>query len=155
VLELLADCAEVTFIPIHFFLDLNGTPQLHLLSESAHLGGGSKIGGKRIRRDSPIASLLTDIQTHPNPNVRVFRLQTLLFVDRHWSVLHEGLKQDVLPGLSQPVSKDDAALQSLAFMCLAAIAHENVVSSPPGSSESQTPSTQHSSFSLAKRDAIE
>ena len=80
----------------------------------------------------------------------MFRLQTLLFfIDRHWSVLHEELKQDVLSSLSQLVSNDDAALQSWAFMCLAAIAHENAISSPPGSSESQTPSTQHSSFSLS------
>ena len=131
---------------------LNGILQLYILSESTHSGqsgGGAKSGGKRIRRDNPIASLLTDIQTHPNPNVRIFRLQTLLFfIDRHWSVLHDGLKQDVLSNLAQLVSHDDTALQSWAFMCLAAIAHDNATSFPSTSSQTQTNPTQHSTFSL-------
>ena len=121
------------------------------MSESTHSGqsSGVKSWGKRIRRDNPIASLLTDIHTHTNPNVRIFRLQTLLFfIDRHWSVLHDGLKQDVLSNLAQLVSHDDVALQSWAFMCLAAIAHDNAMSSPSASPQSQTPPTQISVFSL-------
>ena len=122
-----------------------------MLSESTHSGQSSssiKSGGKRIRRDNPIASLLTDIQTHPNLNVRVFRLQTLLFfIDRHWSVLHDGLKQDVLSNLAQLVSHDGPTLQSWAFMCLAAIAHDNAMSSPSTSSPFQTPVHQTSTFS--------
>ena len=150
VLELQADCAEkVTSIAILCpFLDLNGIFQLYILSESTHSGQsntGAKSGGKRIRRDNPIASLLNDIQTHPNTNVRIFRLQTLLFfIDRHWSVLHDGLKQDVLSNIAQLVSHDDTALQSWAFICLAAIAHDNATSPPSTSSHS----TQNSSFSL-------
>lgn len=154
VLELQADCAEkVTFVlsPVPFFLNLNGVLQLYILSESTHSGQSSNVksGGKRIRRDNPIASLLTDIQVHTNSNVRIFRLQTLLFfIDRHWSVLHDGLKQDVLFNLAQIVSHDDVALQSWAFMCLAAIAHDTATSSLSTSSQSQTPSTQNSPFPL-------
>ena len=154
VLELQADCAEkVAFIlsPVPFSLDLNGMLQLYNLSESTHSGqpSGIKGGSKRIRRDNPIASLLNDIQTHINPNVRIFRLQTLLFfIDRHWPVLHDGLKQDVLSNLAQLVSHDDVSLQSWAFMCLAAIAHDNATSSPSASSQSQTPPTQTSALSL-------
>ena len=126
--------------------------QLYILSESTHSGqSGSNVksGGKRVRRDNPITSLLIDIQIHTNPNVRIFRLQTLLFfVDRHWSMLHDGLKQDVLSNLAQLVSHDDVALQSWAFMCLAAIAHDNATSSPLLSSQSQIPSTQTSASSL-------
>jgi len=155
VLELQADCAEkVTSIVIFYslFLHLNGMLQLYILSESTHSGQSSsniKSGGKRIRRDNPIASLLTDIQTHTNINVRIFRLQALLFfIDRHWSVLHDGLKQDVLSNLAQLVSNDDITLQSWAFMCLAAIAHDNATPPPSTSSQPQTPSTQNSTFSL-------
>ena len=154
VLELQADCAEkVKFIAIFCpSLDLNESLQLYILSESTHpgqLGGGAKGWGKRIRRDNPVASLLTDIQTHLNPNVRIFRLQTLLFfIDRHWSVLHDGLKQDVLSNLAQLVSNDDTVLQSWAFMCLAAIAHDNATSPSSTSPQSQTRPTQTSSFSL-------
>ena len=154
VLELQADCAEkVAFIlsPVPFSLDLNGMLQLYNLSESTHSGqpSGIKSGNKRIRRDNPIASLLTDIQTHTSPNVQIFRLQTLLFfIDRHWPVLHDGLKQDVLSNLAQLVSHDDVSLQSWAFMCLAAIAHDNATSSPSTSSQSQTPPTQTSALSL-------
>ena len=153
VLELQADCAEkVIFIVICRSFDLNGILQLYILSESTHSGQSSsniKSGGKRIRRDNPIASLLSDIQTSPNQNVRIFRLQTLLFfIDRHWSVLHDGLKQDVLSNLAQLVSHDDVALQSWAFMCLAAIAQDNATPSPFTSSQSQTPSTRNSTFSL-------
>ena len=126
--------------------------QLYILSESVHSGqSGSNIkgGGKRVRRDNPIASLLIDIQANPNPNVRIFRLQTLLFfIDRHWSVLHNGLKQDVLSNLAQLVSHDDVAVQSWAFMCLAAIAHDNATSSPSMLSQSQTSSTHNSTSSL-------
>ena len=154
VLELQADCAEkVISINIFYsFLDLNEDLQLYIISESTHFGqtsGGSKSGGKRIRRDNPIASLLTDIHSHPNPNVRTFRLQTLLFfIDRHWSLLHDGLKQDVLSNLAQLVSHDDTVLQSWAFMCLAAIAYNNATSSPPTSSQPQAHSTKTSTFSL-------
>ena len=154
VLELQADCAEkvASILPsVLFSLCLNGMLQLYTLSESPHSGqssGNVKSGGKRIRRDNPIASLLTDIQTHSNPNVRIFRLQTLLFfIDRHWSVLHDGLKQDVLSNLAQLVSHDDIALQSWTFMCLAAIAHDNATSSPSVSSQSQATPTQNSTFS--------
>ena len=126
--------------------------QLYILSESTHSGQSgtsAKSRGKRVRRDNPIASLLTDIQTHANPDVQIFRLQTLLFfIDRHWSVLHDGLRQDVLSNLAQLVSHDDIALQSWAFMCLAAVAHGNAKSSSPASLQSQTPSTQNSAFSL-------
>lgn len=155
VLELQADCAEkVTFIAMFcLFLDLNCILQLYILSESTHSGqstSGAKGGGKRIRRDNPIASLLTDIQTNPNSNVRIFRLQTLLFfIDRHWSVLHDGLKQDVLSNLAQLVSHDDTVLQSWAFMSLAAIAHNNATFSPSTPPQSQTSLAQNSSFSLS------
>ena len=116
---------------------------------SGQPSGGVKSGSKRIRRENPISSLLTDIQTHPIPAVRVFRLQTLLFfIDRHWSILHDGLRQDVLSNLAQLVSHDDVALQSWAFMCLAAIAHDNATSSSSTSPQSQTPSTQNSASSL-------
>lgn len=125
--------------------------QLYILSESTHFGQPTNVknGGKRVRRDNPISSLLTDLQTHPNQNVRIFRLQTLLFfIDRHWPILHDGLKQDILSNLVQLVSHDDVALQSWAFMCLAAIAHDNATSSPSTPSQSQTPSMQKPSFPL-------
>ena len=153
-LELQADCAEKVKFTATCSLPsrLNMLLQLYILSESTHSGqpsGGVKGGGKRVRRDNPIASLLTDIQTHANPNVRIFRLQTLLFfIDRHWFVLHDGLRQDVLSSLAQLVSHDDVTLQSWAFMCLAAIAHDSATASPFTSSQSQTHLTQNSTFSL-------
>jgi len=63
-------------------------------------------------------------------------------------VLHDGLKQDVLSALAQLVSYDDVAIQSWAFMCLAAIAHDNATSSPPLPSQSETIPTQKSESSL-------
>jgi hypothetical protein len=101
----------------------------------------SRAGGKSVCRGNPITFLLADIQTHPNPNVRISRLQTLLFfIDRHRPVLHGGLTRGVLSNLAQLLSHDGVALQPWAFMCLAAITHDNARSSLSTSSQSQIPS---------------
>ncbi|KAI0954122.1 hypothetical protein AcV7_007443 [Taiwanofungus camphoratus] len=112
VLELQADCAK----------------KLYLLSESTHTMAlkGKKNIGKRIKLENPIASLLYSIRTQATSSIRAYHLQILLFfVDRHWSILHGSLTQDVISTLLQFVSFEDGLIQSWIFLCLAAIAHAN------------------------------
>ncbi|KAF9466074.1 hypothetical protein BDZ94DRAFT_1319724 [Collybia nuda] len=113
-LELQADCAG----------------KLLQLSESMHISatpGSSRGEGKRVRLESPIASLLSSIQHQPVPNVRTYHLQILLFfIDRHWSVVHDSLQQEVVQTLFQCISYDDGNIQSWVLLCFAAIAHTGI-----------------------------
>ncbi|KAF5383511.1 hypothetical protein D9615_003617 [Tricholomella constricta] len=109
ILELQADCIA----------------KLFQLSESVHLPStpGLTLGeGKRLRLESPIASLLASIQQRAASNVRAYHFQILLFViDRHWHILHDTLQQEIIHMLLQFVSLDDGAVQSWVFLCFAAI----------------------------------
>lgn len=89
-------------------------------------------GRKRIKREDPISALLSSIRTRTDVNLRVAHLQLLLFIiDRHWSIIHEELRQSVKDELMQLLSYDDADIQSWAFLCLAAVAHASCESSIP------------------------
>ncbi|KAI0306020.1 hypothetical protein B0F90DRAFT_1695380 [Multifurca ochricompacta] len=129
ILELQADCAE----------------KLHALTESFHtLPTHIQREGKRAKFDSPVVSLLHPIQSKSTPAVRSYHLQVLLFfIDRHWATLHESLQQVILSQLVQFVLCDDALIQSWAFLCLAAIAENQVASgvAEMSSSSLATPQT--------------
>ncbi|KAF7309769.1 Serine/threonine-protein kinase Tel1 [Mycena indigotica] len=98
ILELQADCME----------------QLHQHSESIF---SSSTKG-------PILSLITSLDSATNPTLRIYRLQTLLFlVDRHWTTLHDDLQMKVFTSLKKHITSTDLVVQPWALMCVAAIAH--------------------------------
>ncbi|EKM50032.1 uncharacterized protein PHACADRAFT_153321 [Phanerochaete carnosa HHB-10118-sp] len=113
-LELQADCAA----------------KLYGLSRSTlHM---EETGRKRARREDPISELLSSIRTRVDVNFRVAHLQVLLFiVDRHWSTIHDELRQSVKDALVQFLSYDEPDIQSWTFMCLAAIAHASCAGDAP------------------------
>lgn len=85
---------------------------------------GSRSDSKRIKLENPLMSLLHSIQTKDAPHVRSYHLQTLLFfIDRHWGMVHDSLKMDVMNVLLQFVSYEDASIQSWIFLSFAAIAY--------------------------------
>ncbi|KAJ8489343.1 hypothetical protein ONZ51_g2973 [Trametes cubensis] len=105
-LELQADCAE----------------KLYLHMESTYSLVAS--GRKRVKLENPIAVVLQSIKSQANRVMKVHHLQLLLFfADRHWLVLHEQLRRDIITALTSLVSFEDADVQSWTFLCLAAIAH--------------------------------
>lgn len=80
--------------------------------------------GKRRKRVNPVEELLDFISHHTADNVRGYYLQSLLFfIDRHWSVLHMGLRKVIADRLQTALSMEDSLTQSWTFMCLGAIAH--------------------------------
>ena len=59
------------------------------------------------------------------PHIRSYRLQILLlFIDRHWHIVHDTLKHDVVKALLDLVVFEDVEVQSWVFLNLAAIAYE-------------------------------
>ncbi|KAH9888765.1 hypothetical protein C8Q73DRAFT_708136 [Cubamyces lactineus] len=105
-LELQADCAE----------------KLYLYTETTYSSVAS--GRKRVRLENPIAVVLQSIKSQASRAMKVHHLQVLLFfADRHWLVLHEQLRRDIIAALTSLVSFEDADVQSWTFLCLAAIAH--------------------------------
>lgn len=79
--------------------------------------------GKRVKRENPIASLLSSVSS-ASSSARAYRLQSLLFfIDGHWRILHDDLRKGVISTLQHFLSLDDAQAQSWTFLCLAAIAH--------------------------------
>jgi ataxia telangiectasia mutated family protein len=101
--------------------------------------GSARSEGKRVRLESPIASLLSSIQHQSVPNIRAYHLQTLLFfIDRHWSIVHDSLRQDVIQALLQCISYDDGTIQSWVLLNFAAIAHAENSETPhsPGTTAS-------------------
>ncbi|KAJ2936959.1 hypothetical protein H1R20_g142, partial [Candolleomyces eurysporus] len=110
ILELHADCAK----------------ELFQLSERTHgTTPRSRGRGKRAKMFNPIAGLINSIHD-PNitSQVRCYRLQALLFfIDRHWSVLHETLKHDLVHNtLLNHMTSSDEDTQTWVFLSLAAIA---------------------------------
>ena len=74
-------------------------------------------------------SLLHSIKSQATQQVRMHHLQVLLFfVNRHWHVLHDQLRRDIISTLVAFVSFEDAIIQSWTFLCLAAIAHAECTS---------------------------
>ncbi|THH15268.1 hypothetical protein EW146_g5182 [Bondarzewia mesenterica] len=119
ILELQADCAE----------------KLYLLSETVHtpMQSFSKKDGKRIKLENPISSLLSSIRIQTVSAIRAYHLEILLFIiDRHWAVLHDELQQEVISTLLQFIAFDDAVVQSWTFLCLTAIAEQQVHVKPSG-----------------------
>lgn len=81
-------------------------------------------GDKRAKLQNPVTLLLNSIQTHGTTNIRSYHLQTLLFfVDRHWQVLHDSLKREIVNTLTQLVAQDDFEVQSWIFLNYAAVAY--------------------------------
>ncbi|KAF9482560.1 hypothetical protein BDN70DRAFT_853086 [Pholiota conissans] len=110
ILELRADC----------------TGKLFQLSESMQhstpIAGSSRNYSKRVKLENPVASLLHSIQTAIR--VRNYHLQTLLFfIDRHWSLVHDSQKQEIIDTLLQFVAIEETTVQSWVFLNFAAIAH--------------------------------
>ncbi|CCL98610.1 uncharacterized protein FIBRA_00612 [Fibroporia radiculosa] len=124
-LELQADCIE----------------KLYHLVEFAHSTGSSSGRGKRPKLENPITSLLEAIRLKLTSHIRTYHLQVLLFViHRHWAILHQGLRQEVVSVLLQFVSFEDGIVQSWVFLCLAAIAHADVTCPRNPSSNCVSPS---------------
>ncbi|KAI8996521.1 hypothetical protein BD414DRAFT_534221 [Trametes punicea] len=119
--ELQADCAE----------------KLYLHTESTY--PTATVGRKRIKLENPIVTLLQSIRSQTRSQLKIHHLQVLLFfVDRHWLVLHEQLRRDVVVSLTSLLSFEDVEVQSWTFLCLAAIAHAEGLGLP--NSASQHPS---------------
>ena len=79
---------------------------------------------KKRKLENPVKTLIYMIHNKTTPSARVHNLQVLLFfVDRHWKLVHNSLKEDVLNLLLQHVSSDEAVVQSWTLLNLAAIAH--------------------------------
>lgn len=98
--------------------------QLFQLSESTHLtlAGSAHTGDKRQKLENPISSLLHSIHNENSAQARIAYLQTLLFViDRHWSIFHDELQQEIVTSLLHWVTVDHPATQSWAFLCFAAV----------------------------------
>ncbi|KAI0091661.1 hypothetical protein BDY19DRAFT_638931 [Irpex rosettiformis] len=113
ILELHADCGE----------------KLYRLSESVHAIGGPS--SKRRKINNPVEALLSSIRVSSSNNIRTFHFQALLFfIDRHWSILHAALQQQVIRTLIHCLSDDDPSTQSWSFVCLAAVAHVAGTSAP-------------------------
>ncbi|GBE86665.1 hypothetical protein SCP_0905450 [Sparassis crispa] len=122
------------------------TKELFLMTESMPLTQSSS--SKRSRLEDPITSLLSSVRTQATASTRIYYIQVLLFfVDRHWSILHAELKQEVSSTLLQFVSVEDGLVQSWTFLCLAAIAHAGCTSDPPLASATVAPSQTTDSFS--------
>jgi ataxia telangiectasia mutated family protein len=90
--------------------------------------GPSFPDAKRFKIPNPILDLLNFKQekkpTTP-PHIRSYRLQTLLFfIDRHWHLVHDTLKHDIVKALLDLVVFEDDQAQSWVFLNLAAIAYE-------------------------------
>ena len=101
--------------------------QLYQLSESMQhsmpIAGTSRTQSKRIKLENPITSLLHSIQVGINTHVRNYHLQTLLFfIDRHWSLVHDSQKQEIVDVLLQYVAIEDNLVQSWVFLNFSAIA---------------------------------
>jgi ataxia telangiectasia mutated family protein len=63
------------------------------------------------------------VQSQSSITIRAYQLQILLFfINRHWSVLHDGQQVDIINALLKFVSFEDVIIQSWTFLCLAAIA---------------------------------
>ncbi|KAM6497154.1 hypothetical protein JOM56_007627, partial [Amanita muscaria] len=111
VLELQADCASKLY---HFSESMQTSA-----SSGTHRGQS-----KRPKLENPIKSLLSSITSSGSVAVRIYRLQTLLFIiERHWSFLHTSLRQDVLETLFQFVSYEDGGTQSWVLLCMASVAY--------------------------------
>ncbi|PPQ64768.1 hypothetical protein CVT24_007854 [Panaeolus cyanescens] len=104
-LELQADCAASLF----------------KLSESVH---ANEVDHKRARRANALPGVLASLESANLPNEKIHCLQMLLFfIDRHWHILHDKLKQRILTILNQCLSVDDNGLQSWVFINFAAISY--------------------------------
>ncbi|KAJ3512128.1 hypothetical protein NLJ89_g3702 [Agrocybe chaxingu] len=110
-LELQADCASQLF-------------QLSEQVQPTPVPESTLTQSKRLKLENPVTTLLHAIQASSAPHVRALHLQTLLFfIDRHWDLVHDSLKQDIVNGLLQLVGYDDAAIQSWVFLNFAAISY--------------------------------
>ena len=106
--------------------DLTTFHKLYYFSESMHstsTPNATRPESKRTKLENPITSLLDSIRIQRASHIRTYRLQILLFfIDRHWSIVHDALKNDILDTLLQFVMLDDGVIQSWVFLNLAAIA---------------------------------
>lgn len=77
----------------------------------------------RLQVPEPVGDLIRRCTRPTTPEVRYYSLQVALFViDRHWTSLTESDRIDVVNELTLALGAEDVTTQSLAFLCLAAIA---------------------------------
>jgi ataxia telangiectasia mutated family protein len=96
ILQLQADCAAtvrfVLFCSYQHSLLL--ALQLFNISESMH---SARLESKRTKTENPILALLDAIQMKSANHVRSYHLQVLLFfIDQHWDIVHDSLKQHIV-----------------------------------------------------------
>lgn len=102
--------------------------QLFHLSESIQ---STRSDVKRMRMENPLPTLLHSIQTKSASHVRSYHLQVLLFfLDRHWDIVHDSLKINIVDVLVQFIAFDEVSVQSWVFLNLAAIANSEGRKSP-------------------------
>lgn len=94
--------------------------------------------GKRV--ENPVATLLRLLREKPPLDRLTYLIQMLLFfIDKHWTILHGSLQQQIINELLQFVAFDDGSIQSWALLCLAAVAHAGgQTGKEPSSSSSQS-----------------
>ncbi|KAK0501309.1 hypothetical protein EDD18DRAFT_731100 [Armillaria luteobubalina] len=117
-------------------LQADAVVKLYLLRESMVSVDRTRAKRSRLSQDEhdPMSNILADVESN---NVVAF--QRLLFIiDYHWSVLHGDLQKRLILGLLGALQVDNSAIQSWAFLCIAAIAHADRL-------ESQLPSSGGSS----------
>jgi len=108
--------------------------QLFHLSESIQT---TRSDVKRMRMENPLPTLLHSIQTKTASHVRSYHLQVLLFfLDRHWDIIHDSLKVNIIDVLVQFIAFDEVSVQSWVFLNLVAIANSEGRKSPDHSKAS-------------------
>ncbi|KAK0488952.1 hypothetical protein IW261DRAFT_1547949 [Armillaria novae-zelandiae] len=121
-------------------LQADAIAKLYLLRESMVSVDRTRTKRSRLNQDEhdPMSEILVDVESN---NLVAF--QRLLFIiDYHWSVLHDDLQKRLISGLLGALQVDNSAIQSWAFLCIAAIAYADRLESqlPPsgGSSSNRT-----------------
>ncbi|EAU90455.2 atypical/PIKK/ATM protein kinase [Coprinopsis cinerea okayama7 len=100
--------------------------QLFMFAESMHPATPctSQRKDKRFRLQNPVSTLLHNIETQILTVPRCYHLQVLLFfVDRHWSIVHDTLKRQIMDTLIQVQNLEDPDVQSWILLNYAAIAY--------------------------------
>ncbi|KAK0188952.1 hypothetical protein F5146DRAFT_1204581 [Armillaria mellea] len=118
-------------------LQADAVAKLYLLRESMVSVDRTRTKRSRLNQDEhdPMSEILADVESN---NVAAF--QRLLFIiDYHWSVLHGDLQKRLISGLLGALQVDNSAIQSWAFLCIAAIAHADRLESQIPPSGGSTP----------------
>lgn len=78
--------------------------------------------GKRARVERPLPFLLESALNSTSSSFRLQSMRVMLFlIDRHWHRLPDATRVDVLRALTQLAAAEEPDVQSLSFLCLAAV----------------------------------